>query len=321
MTLFGRTSPSEAEAERAYRRRWILIPGVVVLLCVVVGLVTSLGPWREQEATFQQAYPAGITKVEVENPGELAVASTSGDQVKALWETRWNYRRPKVRAERDGDTMRLHLDCSSSVSVECSADLRLAVPRNVALDITSSSGDVVVGGVSGPVTVDASSGDVHVAYVDGDVRVDNLSGETELDAIGGDVTAETKSGDIKASGLNGKTARLTNFSGDIKAGFGVAPEHVTVESKSGDVKVKVPKGSGPYQVRPDVRSGDLRTEVRTDPTAKPVIDVSALSGDVRIVYGDDDGPKRPRMGDRPGHERDMPERPEHDMPEMPDIPN
>lgn len=287
MTLFARQYPSEAEAERAYRRRWILIPGVVVLLCVVVGLVSALGPWRTHEAVVSQSYDAGISKIELTNPGDVSIIGVSGTRTLASWETHWNYRKPAVRATRDGDTLRLRLDCS--VGVECSADLRLDVPDGVALDVDSVDGDVGANGVGGPVTVDSKSGDVHLADVAGDVDVHELSGDVKLTDIDGNVTAETKSGDVKAYGLDGKTARLSSSSGDVHGDFGAAPERVTAETKSGDVKVAVPRGSGPYQVRADARAGDVHSDVNSSPSATPVIAVSTLSGDIKIGYSDDDG--------------------------------
>jgi len=294
MTLFGRTSPSEAEAERAHRRRWILIPGVVVLLCVVVGLVSSLGPWRTREEAIERLYPAGIKKIQVENPGDVALTGTTDGQARALWETHWNYQRPSLRTAQDGDTLRVWLDCSRSVGVECFADVQLAVPQGVAVQVGSDSGDVLARGLDSPVTVSATSGEVSMRDVTGDVRVSMRSGDMNLRGIGGNVTAQNRSGDIHAKGLNGRTAALSTQSGDVNATFAVVPQHVTAQTRSGDVQLCVPPGSGPYQVRTDVRSGDVRTEVPTSTTATSVLDARTHSGDVEIRYGDhEDGPREP----------------------------
>ena len=307
MTLFGRTSPGADEAERAHRRRWILIPGVVVLLCVVVGLVTALGPGRTHEAAVDQYVPAGVTRIEVENPGQIMVTGTAAGRARAMWQTHWNYRKPTVRGTRDGDTMRLRLDCSTSVGVECFGDVRLDVPKGVAVDVASNGGDVMASDLASPVSVDGKNGDIELANVSGEVRVDNRSGDVVLHDISGPLSAETRSGDVRAEGLTGGTAHLGTLSGDIEAEFGVRPRRVTARSRSGEVTVRVPEGSGPYRVRTNVKSGDVDSEVASDPSAVSVIDASTLSGDVRVGYSDGE--------DR--HEHRAPPEP----PEPPEPPN
>lgn len=287
MTLFGRTDRlTEIEAERRHRRRWILIPGVVVLVCVVVGLVSTIGAYHTHEAMIRQAYPAGIKKIVLDSPGDLDVSAAPGDQATADWETHWNYRRPTINRVIDGHTMRLGLNCSYSVGVECYADLRLAVPRGVALDVNGRSGDIAVRGVSGPVSVNNDSGDVRLESIAGDVTVMNKSGSVRLDDIAGDVTAEGKSGDIHGKNLRARVARLETKSGDVRAEFASVPSRVTAMSKSGDARVLVPEGSGPYRVSTEVKSGDVQTQVRTAPSAPNTIIVATKSGDVTVGYTD-----------------------------------
>lgn len=296
MTLFARQYPSEAEAERAYRRRWILIPGVVVLLCVVVGLVYALGPSRTHEELVSQTYPTGITKVEVSGPGDVTLTGAPVNALQATWETHWNYRKPAVRGTRDGDTLKLRLDCSRTVGVECWADLRLAVPKGVGLDVSTADGDVRAVGLDGPVTVHGTDGDVQLADVTGDVDVRGTGGDVRLAGVTGNVTVETTSGDIKAEGLTGKTARLSSNSGDVHTEFGAVPQRVTATSTSGDVQVGVPR-PGPYQVRTNARSGDVRTDVNTSPWATPVIQATTTSGDIRVFYADDGDDDHHRNGE------------------------
>ena len=286
MTLFGRNRPTEIEAERAHRRRWTLIPGVVVLVCVVVGLVSTIGAYHTHEATIRQAYPAGIDKIVLESPGDLDVSTTPADQATADWETHWNYRRPTINRAIDGHTMRLSLNCSYSVGVECYADLRLAVPKGVALDVNARSGDISVRGVSGPVSVNNDSGDVRLERIGGDVNVMNKSGTVRLDGIAGDLTAENRSGDIRGENLRARVARLETKSGDVRAEFASIPSQVTARSASGDAKVLVPEGTGPYRVDSEVKSGDVETRVRTDPSARNTITVTTKSGDVYVGYTD-----------------------------------
>lgn len=315
MTFFARQYPSEAEAERAYRRRWILIPGVVVLLCVVVGLVYALGPWRTREAVVSQSYPAGITRIELAGPDDVSlVGGGARTPILASWDTYWNYRKPAVRSTRDGDTLKLRLDCSYSVGVECSADLRLTVPAGVAVNVSSATGDVRADGVTGNVTVDSNNGDVRLSDVTGDVGVHAASGDVRLVGINGNVTAQANSGDVLADELYGKTARLSSNSGDVRGFFGAVPRNVTAESNSGDVRVGVPRGSGPYQVRADANSGEVRTDVNTSPSSAAVINATAMSGDVTVTYLDDDG------GHDHHHMHHAPMPPRQPMPPKPPAP-
>lgn len=316
MTLPARQYPSEAEAERAYRRRWILVPGVVVLLCVVVGLVYALGPWRTRAAVVSRSYPAGITRIELAGPDDVSlVGGGARTPILASWTTHWNYRKPTVRSTRDGDTLKLRLDCSYSVGVECSADVRLTVPAGVAVNVSSAAGDVRADGVTGDLTVGAGNGDVHLSDVTGTVDVRAAGGDVRLVGISGIVTARTNSGDLLADELYGKTARLSSSSGDVRAFFGTVPRNVTAQSNSGDVRVGVPRGSGPYQVRADTNSGDVRTDVNTGTSSAAVINATATSGDVTVMYLDDPDGRHDHRG--PHHAPMPPGRP---MPPKPPAP-
>lgn len=286
MTFFGRNQPTEIGAERAHRRRWIVIPGVVVLVCVLVGMVSTIGAFHTREAMIRQTYPAKIKKIELESPGDLDVSAAHGDRATADWETHWNYRRPTINRSIDGHTMRLSLNCSYSVGVECFADLRLALPEGVALDVNARSGDISVRGVSGPVSLDNDSGDVRLERVSGDVNVMNKSGNVRLEHITGDVTAENKSGDVRGKDLRGRVARLETKSGDVRAEFATVPSTVTARTASGNAKVLVPADTGPYRVDTDVKSGEVDNRVRTDPSARNTITAATKSGDVYVGYGD-----------------------------------
>ncbi|HEX2694833.1 MAG TPA: hypothetical protein VHP61_03715, partial [Acidobacteriota bacterium] len=58
-------------------------------------------------------------------------------------------------------------------------DLTVRVPKNLALDIDDSSGDMVVDGVAADVFIDDSSGDIRVARLGGRLEIDDSSGDID----------------------------------------------------------------------------------------------------------------------------------------------
>jgi len=289
MALFDRRSPlSDAEARQAHRRRWILIPGLVVLLCVVFGIATTVGPFGHSHSdTVRQSYPGAVKKVELRAPdnGDVRVRHADGQQIETTWDLHWSYQKPRITRHREGDTLVLGVQCGGSGGWPCGADLRLALPSGVGIQTQTKNGDLRVADVDGPVSVTNESGDIKVANVTGPVDIKSRDGDVQMHDIHGDLDAELRSGGLRAHDLSGDTNRVRNRSGEIKLDFAERPSSVDVQNRSGEVTVDLPHGS-PYRVNVSGGSEENNTKVDTSPTATSAIDITNRSGTSTVAYTD-----------------------------------
>jgi hypothetical protein len=173
-----------------------------------------------------------------------------------------------------GSTLNVSTDCGDN----CHVSYEITTPAEVALrgalrsgdiaadnvgavDLKLTSGDVMINGAAGPVSIVATSGDLLVS--------DAPSLTVELTS--GDLTGERIAGPIKAR----------STSGDMTLDLS-APASVTATVHSGDLTLMVPEGA--YQVRADAASGDAITEaVRNDPKATNILDLQTRSGDLFVT--------------------------------------
>ncbi|KFE63924.1 DUF4097 family beta strand repeat-containing protein [Hyalangium minutum] len=161
-----------------------------------------------------------------------------------------------------------------------SIDYVVVVPPEVAASIDTSSGDVEVRGLQGPVKVDSSSGDVRLTQV-GAAQVNSSSGEVVLEEVAGDIEVDSSSGDVQVRGSPSARARwdIDASSGDIT--LAVAPDasfHFEAHTSSGEVKTEVP-----IRVRGTVDSDSLEGKVGEGVTEAEV-KVHASSGDIRLRH-------------------------------------
>lgn len=117
-------------------------------------------------------------------------------------------------------------------------DLLVYVPVMDGVDIDTSSGDVFVKAMKGPLTIRSSSGDVEIRDHEGTILVRSSSGDIEAWDVSGTADVEASSGDI---GLHGVSApsRVKTSSGDIYVKFhkGVSTM-IDAETSSGDIHVE-----------------------------------------------------------------------------------
>ena len=100
--------------------------------------------------------------------------------------------------------------------------------------ISSTSGEIRVSALEGPLRTSTTSGDITLGQVTGSITLSTTSGEIRLEEGEGDLDAESTSGDIRVGSLAG-SFRMSTTSGELtvsRAGsFGRA------HSVSGDIRV------------------------------------------------------------------------------------
>jgi DUF4097 and DUF4098 domain-containing protein YvlB len=136
---------------------------------------------------------------------------------------------------------------------------RLTVPAEMALDLSSHSGNIRVTGAKGEVSVETVEGDIAVqggtGYVslqsaDGSVELSGSSGRIRINAIDGDIAIRGAKGSLRANAVDGEILAQDIESGDVElstvdgnilfAGAIQAGGRYRVSSHDGDVTVIAP---------------------------------------------------------------------------------
>ncbi|MFC9325294.1 DUF4097 family beta strand repeat-containing protein [Kitasatospora sp. NPDC057015] len=113
------------------------------------------------------------------------------------------------------------------------------------------------------------------------VRVENETGTVVLSGLGAEVDVRTGTGDVTASALTSPTVRLEARTGGISASFSTGPASVRANTRTGDVRVRVPR-EGAYAVEAATRTGDVTVGVARDDTAARRITARSETGSVTV---------------------------------------
>jgi polyisoprenoid-binding protein YceI len=142
-------------------------------------------------------------------------------------------------------------------------DLTVDVPRQVALEVEDSSGDLEIASV-GALDLADSSGDIRIRSVDGNLTLTDSSGNIDVRGVRGDVTLTDSSGDVE----------LEEVAGDVT---------VPVDS-SGDLDIRDVEGSVwiATDTSGDIDIADVRDDVRIDVDSSGSIDVERVGGSFTV---------------------------------------
>jgi len=175
------------------------------------------------------------------------------------------------------------------------AEISVAVPRTVALNLGVVSASALVAGLDADVRLNTVSGDIIVDGLTGDLIVNAVSGDVQVRELVGALSANSVSGDVAATGSLRK-ATIDTVSGSMLIDSTGDVHTVNLNTVSGSSTVRLDEGfaanyvvrsvSGRVQVDGLLRSGN-----GAGPTTNFVGSVGELSGsfaDVRAnsVSGD-----------------------------------
>lgn len=230
--------------------------------------VVTVEPYDNSEASRKQAES---TRVALDGD-QLVIHAPEGGWI-------WQRGRVRVTAQVPADSV---FRCTVA-----SADVVLA-GRWRDGNVTTASGDLEIGVVTGNLQLNTASGDVRVHTVGGDLGLRGASGDAEIGTVGGNASLTNASGDLLVHDVCGSmTARTA--SGDIELGRARTGE-LRAQTASGDVHISVLPGTGVYL---DVNSlsGTTRSDLNVSdaPPANTVskstlsMRVQTMSGDVSIV--------------------------------------
>jgi hypothetical protein len=257
----------------------------IAVFLAVLAFVHTAKAWPSEKQTDTKAYSLNAN-------GSIAVENSSGDVEVVGWDESQVEVTETKTAWSSGDLARLSTQVDGNAGdlgiradypndcFNCDISYVVRAPRGAHVTVQTSSGDVTVRSVAGPVRVDSSSGDVKAEQLSGEAHIHSSSGSLTLDGDTSSVQAVTSSGDIDAKGLEAN-ADLVATSGDVKleySSFG-SVKSIRAESSSGDITLIVPRGAG-FRIQATTTSGSIDSNLRLPIRDRDSgADVSAQVGD------------------------------------------
>ncbi len=176
------------------------------------------------------------------------------------------------------------------------AEISVAVPRNIALNLGVVSASALVAGLENDVRLNTVSGDIIVDGLTGDLQVNAVSGDVQAHRLVGALSANSVSGDVAATGSLRK-ATVDTVSGSIMLDTTGAVNQIGLNTVNGNATVRLDQTlaanyvvrsvSGRVQVDGVVRSGSGPTNFTgsTGELSGTFADIrtNTVSGDVTVL--------------------------------------
>lgn len=246
----------------------------VVLASLVPGISAADSCKHAANRTASVDGP-GITKVVLETrAGDLDLRGEAGEQgVRARGEACASSQElldaVQFEVRRDGDTVYVktlmpdNFESLFGFNRYAYMDVKISVPKSVAVSLQDSSGDLRLAGVQSA-RIDDSSGDQSVHDIAGDLEITDSSGEMEIGHVGGTLRIHDSSGDIDVTDVRGDVIVSVDSSGAIE-----------IEKVAGNVHI-VSDSSG------DIEIADVQRDVTIDEDSSGGISVSRVGGNFTL---------------------------------------
>ncbi|NUP78298.1 MAG: DUF4097 family beta strand repeat protein [Nonomuraea sp.] len=189
-----------------------------------------------------------VSKLQLQSgAGDTVITETTGNAIRVIETLRWRGDdKPEPQHKVEGEALFVTYDCPSNWG-SCSVDYKIEVPKGLAVDLDSGSGDITLRTLSG--------------------RLD----------------AQLGSGDLDGTGMAGKQVYVKTGSGNVELKYTAAPDTLELDAGSGDVALHLPDVA--YDVKKDIGSGDASVTVKSDPASPHKMSLTLGSGDVTVSAG------------------------------------
>lgn len=236
----------------------VLLVGWGVLVLASLLLRTEDAETQEFGGVTALVVDAGFESVEV-------VGSTGAASVTVARTGSWSLIAPSRTAAVHDGRLSVSSDCHLSAGRGCGGRLRVVVPADLPVTVSSGDGDLVLTGLTGRVTAATTDGTVHARGLTGALSV------------------TTGDGGLTGVALGSSQVTVSSGDGAVELAFDDPPEAVTVHSGDGAVTVAVPDDDGPYRVGARADDAAATVSVPTDRRSDRHIDVSTGDGAIRVV--------------------------------------
>ncbi len=250
------------------RSGWRVVGAVFAALTLAFGVLTVVSWLARQTETQDQTYQRRVTRIVLDlDTGDLAVTPGNEDTVTVRRHLAWSLSRPTIEETWDGETLRVRVRCARfTFDSGCRVDYLLQVPRGVAVEAHSDTGDLTVRDLDGSLRLTTDTGDIGVSNAHGTLWV----------------RADT--GDVRAAGLASAEADVATDTGAIELRFSRPPSRVQVATDTGDISIGVPTGDA-YRVQTSTDTGSTNIRILQDVAASRTIIARTDTGDMDVFYG------------------------------------
>jgi DUF4097 and DUF4098 domain-containing protein YvlB len=162
----------------------------------------------------------------------------------------------------------------------------ITVPKRLALDLNSASGDIKVSGVQGGAKIHSASGDVELQEVGGALDVTTASGDTSVESARIEsLKLQSASGDVKCEKIQAAGSALkvaiVNQSGDVA--FSGDATDLSLETASGEIEAELTAALTLAAITIHSASGGVTLTLPRSVSAK--VSVQTSSGDMHAPDG------------------------------------
>ncbi|MEV4707038.1 DUF4097 family beta strand repeat-containing protein [Actinoplanes sp. NPDC049316] len=258
--------------------RLVLRAGALtVVTAAAATALTGCGGGIGARLTYDDTEKVKVTEIVVSgNSGDVAVTAAAIDETRIRRIVRSNGADPDVSYKLTGTTLTIDTSCGR----ECRVSYEIEAPTGVAVRGGVHSGSLNLTGVAST-DVSVTSGDITLQGVTGQATAKATSGSITASALTGPATFDVSSGDIEATDLTGGGAiKAEASSGNVDLRL-AQPASVTARATSGNIDVAVPGGA--YRILHRTGSGDFESDVTSSPTAANVLDLRATSGNISVT--------------------------------------
>ncbi|MFE3196396.1 DUF4097 family beta strand repeat-containing protein [Embleya sp. NPDC055664] len=163
-----------------------------------------------------------------------------------------------------GNRLKLRLNCSGFMNVDCDGSYRIRIPLDIPLEVSSDNGAINAIGLRQNMKFGTDNGHIDV---------------TEST---GNLTLTTDNGGITTSRVRADTITATSDNGGMRLRMDTAPTKVKVKTDNGGVHVTVPGDENTYRVSAKSGNGGIDNELGDDPRATRSIDIRTDNGGITV---------------------------------------
>jgi DUF4097 and DUF4098 domain-containing protein YvlB len=248
----------------AAQRVAIGVAVLVTLALIGAGAVSAAAGIVVQSKDNTRTLVGTVSTVHVTVDGSIEVQPGPAGQVTVTTHRVWSFQQPTVSETQSGSDVTVTASCPGVNWGTCSTSVRLSVPSDVALDLTSQNGTVSVSGMQGALDLHSGNGDVDVAAVSGPLHL------------------TSDHGDVTGTGLTSTQTQASSDDGNVNLTFTGVPTSVAASSDNGNVGVGLPPGPTAYLVNATTDNGGRSVGVPTDSESNRHIVVDSSNGDVSV---------------------------------------
>lgn len=241
-------------------RRLLTLVLVLVAAAAAVAVAGVALPRRSQSTrTYTEVLRRVVVRV---GSGRVNVVADRVLGAQVVGVRHYSVRKPTLTTRVSSGVLYATAACPKPTIVTCRVDLRLGVAPEMAVDVTTGSGDVRVENMAADVKVHSAAGAVNVI---------GLTGTGDLSTSAGPITGR----DLAVTRLRARTA-----AGALSLAFAVAPDRVTASTGAGDVDLALPDDT--YRVTTRAPAGRARVLVPVDAESSRAVDVRTAAGRITV---------------------------------------